>query len=217
MMTGPIRKAALTAAGAVCAGGMIAGPVGANAAPPSSDPLAAVTERGHGKGERQLKVRYEAQPNFYYCGPAAVRNTLSILNKDVSQDDLAREMGTTERGTDSAFLITEALNRKAGKDVYRTVEIPGQAAGRAETDRLREDVVRAVDSGRGVVANVVGTATDLDGGSHTFDGGHYIAVTGYRDGGDQMKIADSADASRPEYWISTDVLADWIASRGYSA
>lgn len=69
----------------------------------------------------------------------------------------------------------------------------------------------------GVVANVVGTATDLDGGSHTFDGGHYIAVTGYRDGGDQMKIADSADASRPEYWISTDVLADWIASRGYSA
>ena len=48
-------------------------------------------------------------------------------------------------------------------------------------------------------------------------GGAEIAVTGYRHGGDQMKIADSADAARAEYWISTDALADWIASRGYSA
>ncbi|MBX7264862.1 C39 family peptidase [Micromonospora sp. Llam7] len=217
MMTTLIRRAALTAAGAVCAGGMVAAPVGALAAPPSTSPLAAVAERGHGKGERQLNVRYEAQPNFYYCGPAAVRNALTAMDKDVSQDDLARDMGTTERGTDSAHLITKALNEKAGRDVYRTVEIPGRAADKAETDRLRDDIVRAVDDGRSVVANVIGTATDTDGVSHSFEGGHYISVTGYRGDGDQVKIADSANPAQAEYWISADALADWIASRGYSA
>ncbi|WP_285792337.1 C39 family peptidase, partial [Micromonospora sp. NBRC 101691] len=75
------------------------------------------------KGQRELNVRYEAQPNFYYCGPAAARNALTTLNKDVSQDDLAREMGTTENGTDSAHLITKALNTKSGKNDWRTIEI----------------------------------------------------------------------------------------------
>jgi hypothetical protein len=216
-MTTLMRKAALTAAGAVCAGGMISGPMAAVGATNSTDALSTVTERGHGKGERQLKVRYQAQPNFYYCGPAAVRNALSVMDKDVSQDDLAREMGTTERGTDSAFVITKALNNKAGKDVYRTVEIPGQVADEAETERLREDIVRTVDDDRSVVANVFGTAVDLGGGSHSFESGHYISVTGYRDGGSQVKIADSADPAKAEYWMDTEVLADWIASRGYSA
>ncbi|TCB98970.1 phytochelatin synthase [Micromonospora zingiberis] len=210
-----IYKAALTVAGAAVVGGMVAGPASAMAAPQAASPLAA--DRGQGKGERQLKVRYQAQPNFYYCGPAAVRNALTTMDKDVSQDDLAREMGTTERGTDSAHLITKALNERTGRDVYRTVEIPGQTADEAETARLRADIVRAVDDGRSVVANVFGTATDNDGVSHSFDNGHYISVTGYRDGGAQAKIADSADPTQAEYWINVDALADWVASRGYSA
>ncbi|PZG17627.1 phytochelatin synthase [Micromonospora craterilacus] len=218
MMTALIRKAALTAAGAVFAGGMIAGPTSALAAPQSTaNPLGAVSERGHGKGERQLNVRYEAQPNFYYCGPAAVRNALTTMDKNVSQDDLAKEMGTTENGTDSAFQTTKALNEKAGKEVYRTVEVPGRSADDGQTDRLRADIVRAVDDGRSVVANVIGTATDIDGVSHSFEGGHYISVTGYRNDGDQAKVADSANPAQAEYWISTGALADWVASRGYSA
>ncbi len=217
-MTALIRKAALTAAGAVFAGGIIAGPMGAIAAPQNTaSPLSALTERGHGKGERQLNVRYEAQPNFYYCGPAAVRNALTTMDKNVSQDDLATEMGTTENGTDSAHQTTRALNERTGKDVYRTVEIPGRSADDGQTDRLRGDIVRAVDDGRSVVANVIGTAVDTDGVSHSFEGGHYISVTGYRDNGDQAKIADSANPAQAEYWISTDTLADWVASRGYSA
>jgi hypothetical protein len=31
-----------------------------------------------------------------------------------------------------------------------------------------------------------------------------------------VKIADSADPNQASYWISTDALADWIATRGYS-
>ena len=214
-MTTLLYKAALTVAGAVVAGGVVAGPTGTVAAAQSSSPLTA--DRGHAKGERQLKVRYQAQPNYYYCGPAAVRNALTAMDKDAAQDELAREMGTTERGTDSAYDITKALNKRVGKDVYRTVEIPGRAADEAETDRLRADIVRAVDEGRSVVANVAGTAFDLGGGRHSFEGGHYVSVTGYRDGGAEAKIADSADPAQAEYWIGIDALADWVATRGYSA
>ncbi|NYT95684.1 C39 family peptidase, partial [Salinispora sp. H7-4] len=68
---------------------------------------------------------------------------------------------------------------------------------------LREDIIRTVDDGRAVVANIAGTATDTNGESHSFAGGHYIAVNGYRDAGDQVKIADSANPNTAEYWITT--------------
>ncbi|SCL19370.1 Peptidase_C39 like family protein [Micromonospora pallida] len=220
MRTDLFRKTVLTAAGAVFAGGMIAGPVAASAAVDANPkPVTMNAERGHGhgKGGKELRVRYEAQPNFFYCGPAAARNALTTMDKNVTQDDLAHEMGTTENGTDSAHQITKALNIKAGKDTYRTIEISGAKADDAQTDTLRKDVVKAVDNGRAVVANIAGTATDTDGGVHSFEGGHYISVVGYRDGGDTVKISDSANPDQSSYWITTDALADWIATRGYSA
>ncbi|KOX11667.1 phytochelatin synthase, partial [Micromonospora sp. NRRL B-16802] len=71
MRTDLIRKTALTAAGLAVTGGAIAGPIttayAADAKP---------TSQTQNKGERHLDVRYEAQPNFYYCGPAAARNAL---------------------------------------------------------------------------------------------------------------------------------------------
>ncbi|OZV81026.1 phytochelatin synthase, partial [Micromonospora echinospora] len=115
-MTTLIRKAALTAAGAALTAGALAGPATAFAAPTTHTPTTTVTtDRGHdkpSKNQRELNVRYEAQPNFFYCGPAAARNALTTLDKNISQDDLAREMGTTENGTDSAHQITKALNTK---------------------------------------------------------------------------------------------------------
>ncbi|MEU4568593.1 C39 family peptidase [Micromonospora sp. NPDC023956] len=174
-------------------------------------------DNGKGRGERELRVRYQAQPNFYYCGPAAARNALSTMDRDLSQDELAKEMGTTENGTDSAHLITKALNAKTGKDVYRTTEITTPGADDKQTDRMRADVVTAIDNGRAVVANIIGTATDTDGTPHSFEGGHYISVVGYRDNGNTVKIADSANPDHSSYWITTEALADWTATRGYSA
>lgn len=245
-MTTLIRKAALTVAGAALAGGALAGPATAFAAPASSTPTTSVSviaergddrgdrnergndrnergndrnDRGYGnrKSERELRVRYEAQPNFYFCGPAAARNALTTMDRDISQEELAREMGTTENGTDSVDLITKALNAKSGKDAYRTIELPTPSADDKQTDKLREDVVKAVDDGRAVVANIIGTATDTAGVAHSFEGGHYISVVGYRDGGETVKIADSANPDQASYWITTEALADWAASRGYAA
>ncbi|WBB89536.1 C39 family peptidase [Verrucosispora sp. WMMC514] len=164
-----------------------------------------------------LDYDHQAQINGYYCGPAAVRNALSAAGVARSQDALAGQLGTTFAGTNSAEDTTRVLNAVVKGDPYETTMIRGGAATPAQMDQLQEDVVAAVTDGRGVVVNVAGTVTDTDGRWHSFPGGHYIAVVGYQDSGRLVKIADSADASYPSYWLSTIDLANWAATRGYSA
>ncbi|GIJ77519.1 Peptidase_C39 like family protein [Micromonospora phaseoli] len=217
MRTDILRKTALTIAAAAATAGGIAGPAIAAQATPGAQASAVVQADRKGNGERQLDVRYEAQPNFYYCGPAATRNALSVQGKNIDVHAMAKEMGTTEAGTDSINDITPVLNKETGKDVYRSVEIPGAKAEAKQVEKLRADVVRTVDEGRAVVANIAGTATDTEGTTHAFEGGHYISVVGYHDNGDTVTIADSADPAQASYQVSIDALANWIASRGYSA
>ncbi|MBG6065148.1 C39 family peptidase [Micromonospora ureilytica] len=217
MRTDLIRKTALTAAGLAFTGGAIAGPVTAAYAASDAKPAAQTQSDRKPAGERQLGVRYEAQPNFYYCGPAATRNALSVQGKEISVDAMAKEMGTTEAGTNSINDITPVLNKETGKnDAYHSVEISSPDADGKQTDRLRADIVKTVDDGRAVVANIAGTSVDTDGGVHSFEGGHYISVVGYRDGGNVVKIADSADANTASYEVTVEHLADWIATRGYA-
>ncbi|MFG1746866.1 C39 family peptidase [Micromonospora chalcea] len=217
MATTLLRKTVLTAAGVVATAGGIAGPaIAAHAAP--AEKSAIVADRKSGHGERELDVRYEAQPNFYFCGPAAARNALSVQGKNIDVHAMAREMGTTEAGTNSINDITPVLNKETGKDVYKSTEIPvDKARDRDKVDKLRADVVKTVDDGRAVVANIAGTATDTDGNAHSFEGGHYISVVGYRDGGKVVTIADSANPNQASYRMDVDELARWIASRGYSS
>ncbi|MEV0723005.1 C39 family peptidase [Micromonospora purpureochromogenes] len=218
MRTDLIRKTALTFAGVAATAGGIAGPALAAHAAPTQGTTASVSSDRKSHGERELNVRYEAQPNFYYCGPAATRNALSVQGKDIDVDAMAKEMGTTEAGTNSINDITPVLNKETGtKNAYRSVEIRDSKADRKQTDKLRTDIVRTIDDGRAVVANIAGTATDTDGTTHSFEGGHYISVIGYRDGGKIVTIADSANPDQASYRMSVDNLADWIATRGYSA
>ncbi|MDG4840493.1 C39 family peptidase [Micromonospora sp. WMMD967] len=215
MRTDLIRKTALTAAGLAFTGGAIAGPVTAAYAMSDAKPTTQTQDRK--SGERQLGVRYEAQPNFYYCGPAAARNALSVQGKDISVDAMAKEMGTTEAGTNSINDITPVLNKETGKNnAYHSVEISTPKADDKQTDQLRADIVKTVDDGRAVVANIAGTTTDTDGGIHSFEGGHYISVVGYRDNGTTVTIADSADPNTASYEVTVEHLADWIATRGYA-
>ncbi|ADU09472.1 MULTISPECIES: C39 family peptidase [Micromonospora] len=214
MATTLLRKTVLTAAGITATAGGIAGPaIAAHAAPTTTSVVA--DRKGH--GERELDVRYEAQPNFYFCGPAAARNALSVQGKNIDVHTMAKEMGTTEAGTNSINDITPVLNKETGsKDAYKSVEISTPKADDKQTDTLRADVVKTVDAGRAVVANIAGTATDTDGTTHSFEGGHYISVIGYRDNGNTVTIADSADPTTATYRMNIDNLADWIATRGYS-
>lgn len=232
-----LRKAALTAAGLTITAGTVAGPLAtiAHAAPANpatagqtvqtvqtdkpADPGGKDNGKGNAKDEKkakELSVNYQAQPNFYYCGPAAARNALTADGHDINMDDLAKQMGTTEAGTNSANDITAALNKIAGDGRYHTTEIRDPKANDTQKTQLRTDIVDAIDNNRAVVANIAGTATDTNGDQHSFPGGHYIAVHAYRNGGTEVKIADSANPNTASYWMATDNLADWTATRGYS-
>ncbi|MGS2616191.1 C39 family peptidase, partial [Micromonospora sp. LZ34] len=120
MRTDILRKTALTVAGLAVTGGAIATPATAVFAAPAEKPSVSVQadrkdDRKDGRkhdrknSERELGVRYEAQPNFYYCGPAATRNALSVQGKEINVDAMAEQMGTTEAGTDSINDITPVL------------------------------------------------------------------------------------------------------------
>ncbi|TDC41663.1 hypothetical protein E1166_10700 [Micromonospora sp. KC213] len=182
----------------------------------TADPDLTRTAAPKPPASKVLDYDYQAQITYYYCGPAAVRHALSAAGVDRSQDAVAGPLGTTEMGTNSALDTTRVLNQFVKGDPYRTRMFPG-TPNAAQVAQLRADVVTAITARRGVVANVAGDATDTDGGWHSFPGGHYIAVIGYRDSGRLVRIADSADPNLPEYWITTVDLANWIATRGYSA
>jgi Peptidase_C39 like family len=168
--------------------------------------------------EKQLSVDYQAQVNFFFCGPAATRIVASAKGHNLSQDDVAGKLGTTVNGTPSAEDTTRVLNDVVGKDAYHTTAIPDRQPKPAQMDQLQADVVRAVSDGRGVVANIKGTAVDSVGTAHAYDGGHYIAVVGYNDQGRGVLIADPANVNGDDfYWMSTIDLTNWMATRGYSS
>ncbi|WBB69150.1 C39 family peptidase [Micromonospora sp. WMMD812] len=168
--------------------------------------------------EKILDTSFEYQINFYYCGPAAVHNALTALSIDVSQEKLAAGLGTTVHGTDSAFDTTRMLNDAIGAEMYQTKEITGQEATPAQMDQLQAEVVHATSSGHAVVANVIGGATDASGVWHDFAGGHYVTLIGYSDDGRAVKVADASGMyGSNTYWMSTIDMANWIATRGYSA
>lgn len=225
-----VRKAALGVAGlavvGATVGGVVAGPApaaqGTQAAAPVvavQQPEQAVQQAEHLDKSKAKSVRYsyEAQPNFYYCGPAATRIALTAQGKVVSQDDLAKPLGTTVNGTNSVEDISRVLNGVTGKHAYKPTSIPGEKATAAQTAKFRLDAVKAIDEGRAVVTNIVGSANSEDGRWLSFPGGHYVTVVGYSDGGQRMKIADPANPNHGSYWMSTNDLANWMATRGYSA
>ncbi|WP_425753767.1 C39 family peptidase [Micromonospora sp. DT47] len=226
------RNSALSVAGLVVTGGVVAGPaMAAQAAPAESKPGVAAQPQPQaqpppqpqaqpppqpaGEGRRVLPHDYQRQPNDYYCAPAATRIALSTQGKVVPQRDIAKKLGTTTDGTNSADDTTRVLNELTGGG-YDTVNIDGPTAEPQQVDKLRADAVEAIDAKRGVVANTTGTAVDTSGDQHSFPAGHYMSIVGYRDGGDTLKIADPYDPSK-HYWMSDKKVADWIAERGYSS
>jgi hypothetical protein len=237
----------LGVAGLAILGGVIAGPVSAASGPatvagqpvsqlppgsgasvPQTAPLPSATAPSLVKNvvkdvvapfQKALVPDFQLQPNYYYCGPAATRIAISVHTKNVpSLDDIAYMLGTTTGGTDSANDTTRVLNQVLGAGIYHTREIPGPTATARQIDLLRTDMVHAISNGYAGVANIVGGVADLNGGWHQYDGGHYVSVVGYGEGGTTMKIADPADTQGDGmYWVSTIDLANWMVTRAYSA
>jgi hypothetical protein len=190
----------------------------AQPAPPPAKPAKPATARKV-PAAKSLRHQAKLQTTYYYCGPAATRIALSAhLKKVPSQSTLAKQLGTTTDGTNSAYDITRVLNKQLHAKRYHTTVIPGKKATAKQIERLRRDVVASINNGDPVVANIAGTVWDTAGEKHSYEGGHYLAVVGYSNHGKTVKIADSADTvGRNTYKLPVKKLANWIASRGYSS
>lgn len=212
-----VRKGAVGIAGLAFAGALVTGPaVAAGAAAPQAS-TAVTAARADGADNRVGDYTFEAQPNFYYCGPASTRIALSAQGEVPSQDELAEKLGTTEAGTPSAFDITRVLNEELGSEVYKTGELPTDSVTTDQVERMKADLKAAVDDERVPVVNVIGAGTDLDGVERSFPG-HYLTVVAYEGDGEKVKIADPwQPVGDGTYWMDVEELANWAASRGYSA
>ena len=167
---------------------------------------------------KELPADFQLQENGYYCGPAATRVALSAQGKTYTQDEVAQKLGTTPNGTDSINQVTSALNAELGPDRYHSVTIAGPKATPEQAAQLKTDVVTAINAGKPVVTNIAGVVTDQEGQTHSYKGGHYLPVVGYAGNGDTVTIADSYDSDgKAHYTITTDQLANWTATRGYTA
>ncbi|MFI7553219.1 C39 family peptidase [Micromonospora sediminimaris] len=217
LTAGIVRKSALGVAGLAFAGGLAAGPaVAAEAAAPQASAAQADRARD-GADKRVGDYAFEAQPNFYYCGPASTRIALSVQGDVRSQDELAEKLGTTEAGTSSVFDITRVLNEELGSEVYQAGELSADSVTPDQVQRMKADLKAAVDDERVAVVNVIGAGTDLDGVERSFPG-HYLTVVAYEGDGEKVKIADPwQPVGDGTYWMDVEELANWAASRGYSA
>ena len=169
---------------------------------------------------------YVRQETGYWCGPASTQTVLYSRGIFVDESDLARQIGTHTGGTDYVGLITPVLNRYLGS-VYINRYIENDPANEQQKTLLWDDITRSIDSGFGVVANIVAPAgqgpravapSTISPDYGWNDVYHYIAVMGYSNEGGRRRvwIADSGFAPYG-YWMSFDQLAVLIPPKGYAA
>ncbi len=161
-----------------------------------------------------LSYTYIAQSYEWDCGPTAGQMVMSQWHISTSKQEMINLMQTDSNGTDSVANVIHAFNTKIGSAWYRTVYINGSTATAAQKATLKQDLLDDIATyGHAFEANVVGSQPDTSGRYHSYSGGHYVAIVGYESSGSIARVADPAYGN---YWMSTNVLADWIAERGYA-
>ncbi|AXQ53050.1 lysin A [Mycobacterium phage Rando14] len=167
------------------------------------------------------------QETGYWCGPAATQIVLNSRGLIVPEATLAREIGTTVRGTDYVGLIERILDMRVPDARYTSVYIENDPPRTEQREALWRNLKRSIDAGFGVVMNWVAPPSNYPRGvkgsvSPRYSGGtvyHYVAAMGYDDAapgvGRAVWIADSG--FQPQgYWISFDQCASLIPPKGYA-
>lgn len=172
---------------------------------------------------RTLNYSWQRQQTGYWCGPASAWIALSTRVSPPSQQTLANYMGTHTGGTDHIGLVRNALNRFANTTWFETKPMydPPTAAQR---DLLKRDVTLNINNGYPLVANVISgwRPPGYPGGTIY----HYVAIVGYKDGGNTVLVADPAGEGAGgsgwqnvprAYWVSIWNMGTWIGGKGYAA
>jgi Peptidase_C39 like family len=212
-----IRLLAGTAVALAAATLLVPAATAASKAPaPTDRAITPIAKNAHAAADHVLNVDYQVQETGYWCGPAATRIALSARGVIRSQADLAAELGTTENGTDWIGQVTGVLGGYVGW--YQTTEMPNDPPSQEQKDKLWADVVRDVDNGYAIVANIVAPPGNQPPGYPPETIYHYFTVIGYNDVDRTVYIADPASFGGNQlYWLTFDQLATLVPPKGYSA
>lgn len=183
------------------------------------------------EGAMEKKLDYPRnivpQERYWDCGPASAQIILASAGVQRDEQWLINRIGTNENGTNHSGLITPILNELLPGSGYKVVWLPKDPPTKAQTDQLWKDVVRSIDSGRGVILNFVappsnfpratrGDSSPEYRGANTIY--HYVAGMGYADdgpGGRHIWIADPG--FRPHgFWCSLEQVASLIVPHSYA-
>jgi len=116
------------------------------------------------------------QRTNYFCGPAVVSEMLAQMGVIVHQRKAARELGTTQNGTDwsdsSGYPVPAVLNENQSINDYVAVALPW-VPSRSQLRTYETDLVTDINHGRG--APLAGNAYEVPGGPHLV--GHPVSQT----------------------------------------
>jgi len=167
--------------------------------------------------EKILDHTYTPQETGYFCGPGSTQIALTARGIEVSEWQLAEELGTDTDGTDWIGQITAVLARKTGQP-YVTVEISDDPPTGAQVSRLWDDVVGSIDGGNAMVANIVAVPGNRPPGYPAQTIYHYVSIVGYDPETRSVYVADPARFGGIEhYWLTAHMMASLIAPKGYAA
>lgn len=179
--------------------------------------------------EKVLKYSRDqvTQDTFYNCGPASVQTIVrSKTGRLFSEGDIGRRLGTHVGGTDYIGQFPTVLNHYMPGAAYAFANMPNDPPTAEQKRLLWQRIVSSIDSGYGVVANIVAPPSNYPRAvspstiSPAYRGGtvyHYFAVMGYAGAGAGRRVwvADSG-FSPYGYWLGFDQLATLIPPKGYA-
>ncbi|GKX29998.1 hypothetical protein SH1V18_24780 [Vallitalea longa] len=183
----------------------------------------------------RLSIYQVAQEKNYWCGYAAIKSLLDFEGVSKTQTTIAQEVYKTSNScpwylsngdSRDQFPVPNYLEDKIG---FYYIPYPYGAAGttNVQASNIKPKVVATIDAGHGLMAcgrsygNISGHASILPN-YPAKEIGHWLAIDGYKDSGDDTWIVDPAksdavswgDNISKYYSITTDKLAAFVKARG---
>jgi hypothetical protein len=180
---------------------------------------------------RNLRPTQRRQVTNYFCGPATVTEMLAQMHVNVRQRLAARELGTTQNGTDwsnsSGYPVPEVLNENQRINDYVAVGLPWVPT-RSQLRTYESDLVADINHGRG--APLAGDAYEVPGGPHLVGHPagstifHWFDIRGYQNYGATTDYEDSVHGASSIGWgvsvpayssLTSSAIVNIVGARGY--
>lgn len=176
-----------------------------------------------------LAATQQPQIRDYFCGPATISEMLAQMGHKVSQQTAARELGTTNAGTDwsdgTGYPMPNVLNKNQSRNDYVAVALPWSPSP-SQINTYESDLVTDVNHNGGVP--LAGNAYEVAGGPHLVGNPedqtiyHWIDIRGYQDSGAVTDYEDSVHDASSVGWdvpayseLASHTMADILGARGY--